>query len=39
VIDQPLMMLPSTLAIVIGRAHALLPYGVLSVRPSTSRVI
>jgi putative spermidine/putrescine transport system permease protein len=39
VIDQPLMMLPSTLAIVIGLAHALLPYGVLSVRPSTSRVI
>ncbi|HEV7267883.1 MAG TPA: ABC transporter permease [Falsiroseomonas sp.] len=31
VVEQPLRMLPSTPAIVIGLAHALLPYGVLSI--------
>jgi putative spermidine/putrescine transport system permease protein len=34
VIDQPLIMLPSTLAIIIGLAHALLPYGVLTIMAS-----
>jgi putative spermidine/putrescine transport system permease protein len=34
VIDQPLIMLPSTLAIIIGLAHALLPYGVLAIMAS-----
>ena len=34
VIDQPLLMLPSNLAIIIGLAHALLPYGVLSIMAS-----
>jgi putative spermidine/putrescine transport system permease protein len=33
-INQPLIMLPSTLAIVIGLAHALLPYGVLTIMAS-----
>ena len=33
-IDQPLLMLPSTLAIIIGLAHALLPYGVLTIMAS-----
>ena len=33
-IDQPLIMLPSTSAIVIGLAHALLPYGVLTIMAS-----
>lgn len=31
VIDQPLALIPSTTAIVIGLAHALLPYGVLTI--------
>ena len=31
VIDQPLVLLPSTFAITIGLAHALLPYGVLTI--------
>lgn len=31
VIDRPLLMLPSTVAITIGLAHALLPYGVLTI--------
>lgn len=30
-IDQPLVLLPSTFAITIGLAHALLPYGVLTI--------
>ena len=33
-ISQPLIMLPSTLAIIIGLAHALLPYGVLTIMAS-----
>jgi putative spermidine/putrescine transport system permease protein len=31
IIDQPLALIPSTTAIVIGLAHALLPYGVLTI--------
>ena len=31
VIDQPLTLIPSTFAITIGLAHALLPYGVLTI--------
>lgn len=31
IIEQPLRMLPSTPAITIGLAHALMPYGVLSI--------
>jgi putative spermidine/putrescine transport system permease protein len=34
VIDHPLIMLPSTLAIIVGLAHALLPYGVLTIMAS-----
>ena len=34
IIDQPLIMLPSTIAIVVGLAHALLPYGVLTIMAS-----
>ena len=34
VIDQPLMMLPSTLAIIVGLTHALMPYGVLTIMAS-----
>jgi putative spermidine/putrescine transport system permease protein len=34
VIDRPLVLLPSTAAIVIGLAHALLPYGVLTIMAS-----
>lgn len=30
-IDQPLVLIPSTPAIIIGLAHALLPYGVLTI--------
>jgi putative spermidine/putrescine transport system permease protein len=30
-IDKPLLMLPSTIAITLGLAHALLPYGVLTI--------
>lgn len=30
-IDQPLPLIPSTLAIIVGLAHALLPYGVLTI--------
>ena len=33
-IDQPLVMLPSSMAIVIGLSHALLPYGVLTIMAS-----
>lgn len=33
-IDQPLIMLPSTAAIIIGLAHALLPYGILTIMAS-----
>jgi len=32
--DQPLRLLPSTPAIIVGLAHALLPYGVLSIMSS-----
>jgi putative spermidine/putrescine transport system permease protein len=31
VIDQPLVLIPSTPAIIVGLAHALLPYGVLTI--------
>ena len=31
VIDRPLTLLPSTAAIIVGLAHALLPYGVLTI--------
>lgn len=34
VIDKPLIMLPSTLAIIIGLTHALMPYGVLTIMAS-----
>jgi putative spermidine/putrescine transport system permease protein len=34
VIDRPLALLPSTAAITIGLAHALLPYGVLTIMAS-----
>ena len=34
IIDQPLIILPSTVAIIIGLAHALLPYGVLTIMAS-----
>ena len=34
VIDAPLIILPSTFAIVVGLAHALLPYGVLTIMAS-----
>ncbi len=34
VIDKPMIMLPSTLAIIIGLTHALLPYGVLTIMAS-----
>lgn len=34
IIDQPLIMLPSTPAIIVGLAHALLPYGVLTIMAS-----
>jgi putative spermidine/putrescine transport system permease protein len=34
VIDQPLQFLPSSAAITVGLAHALLPYGVLSIMSS-----
>jgi putative spermidine/putrescine transport system permease protein len=37
-IDQPLILLPSTFAIVIGLAHALLPYGVLTIMASLNGV-
>jgi putative spermidine/putrescine transport system permease protein len=30
-VDQPLQLIPSTLAIIVGLAHALLPYGVLTI--------
>lgn len=33
-IDQPLSLLPSSMAIVIGLSHALLPYGVLTIMAS-----
>ncbi|MGH7120546.1 MAG: ABC transporter permease [Acetobacteraceae bacterium] len=33
-IDQPLRLLPSTGAIIVGLTHALLPYGVLSIMAS-----
>ncbi len=33
-IDQPLVLLPSTAAIVLGLTHALLPYGVLTIMSS-----
>jgi putative spermidine/putrescine transport system permease protein len=32
--DQPLQLIPSTAAITVGLAHALLPYGVLSIMSS-----
>ncbi len=38
IIDQPLMLLPSTGAIVVGIAHALLPYGVLTIMASLNGV-
>src|SRR6185369_9725691 len=31
IIDQPLALIPSTPAIIVGLAHALLPYGVLTI--------
>lgn len=31
IIDQPLILIPSTPAIIVGLAHALLPYGVLTI--------
>jgi putative spermidine/putrescine transport system permease protein len=34
IIDQPLALLPSSMAITIGLAHALLPYGVLTIMAS-----
>jgi putative spermidine/putrescine transport system permease protein len=34
ILDQPLIMLPSTIAIIVGLAHALLPYGVLTIMAS-----
>ncbi len=34
VTEQPLIMLPSTAAIILGLAHALLPYGVLTIMAS-----
>ncbi len=34
VIDQPLALLPSSMAITIGLSHALLPYGVLTIMAS-----
>ena len=34
IVDRPLVMLPSTAAIVIGLTHALLPYGVLTIMSS-----
>ncbi|WP_426958660.1 ABC transporter permease [Muricoccus radiodurans] len=37
-IEQPLRMLPSSTAIVLGLAHALLPYGVLSIMTSLNAV-
>jgi len=33
-IDRPLQLIPSTPAIIVGLAHALLPYGVLSIMSS-----
>ncbi len=33
-IDQPLVLLPSSMAIIIGLSHALLPYGVLTIMAS-----
>lgn len=33
-IDEPLVMLPSTAAIIVGLTHALLPYGVLTIMTS-----
>ncbi len=33
-IDKPLIMLPSSVAIVVGLTHALLPYGVLTIMAS-----
>ncbi len=34
VIDQPLALLPSSMAITVGLSHALLPYGVLTIMAS-----
>lgn len=34
IIDQPLALLPSSMAITIGLSHALLPYGVLTIMAS-----
>ncbi|MBL8701869.1 MAG: ABC transporter permease [Alphaproteobacteria bacterium] len=34
VIDKPLLMLPSSFAIVLGLSHALMPYGVLTIMAS-----
>jgi putative spermidine/putrescine transport system permease protein len=38
VIDQPLVLLPSTFAITIGLAHALLPYAVLTIMGSLNGI-
>lgn len=38
VIDRPLLLLPSTGAIIVGIAHALLPYGVLTIMASLGGV-
>jgi putative spermidine/putrescine transport system permease protein len=38
VVDRPLRLLPSTAAIIVGLAHALLPYGVLSAMSSLNGV-
>ena len=34
VVDQPLVLLPSSMAIIVGLSHALLPYGVLTIMAS-----
>lgn len=36
--DEPLRLLPSTTAIIVGLAHALLPYGVLSIMSALNAV-
>ncbi len=38
VIEQPLRLLPSTPAIIVGLAHALMPYGVLSIMSALNAV-
>lgn len=38
IIDQPLTLLPSSMAITIGLSHALLPYGVLTIMASLNEL-